>query len=121
MKLKIISLLTLEKDNEWVKDSVSKYIASLDYFDKPLIATAIGAPVGVTSASFSFAFSLTISFLTTQNKKKKHNKIIMLARSILNSIESKIFGALTNNGISHENVRTIINEEKNYCELRDHP
>ena len=45
----------------------------------------------------------------------------MLARSILNSIESKIFGALTNNGISHENVRTIINEEKNYCELRDHP
>ena len=37
----------------------------------------------------------------------------MLARSKLNSIESKISEALINNEISHEYFMTIINEEKN--------
>ena len=35
----------------------------------------------------------------------------MLARSKLNSIESKISEALTNSEISHEDFMTIINEE----------
>ena len=53
--------------------NLSKYIASFDYFDKSLIilsvatgsismasfATVIGAPVGMMSASFSLAFSIT--------------------------------------------------------------
>ena len=43
----------------------------------------------------------------TRNKKKKHNKIGMLARSKLNSIESKISEALINNQISHEEFITI--------------
>ena len=38
----------------------------------------------------------------------------MLARSKLNSIESKISAALINNEISHEDIMTIINEEKKY-------
>ena len=42
----------------------------------------------------------------------------MLARSKLNSIESKISGALVNNQISHEDFITIINEERNYRELK---
>ena len=37
----------------------------------------------------------------------------MLARSKLNSIESKISEALINNRISHEDFMTIINEKKN--------
>ena len=49
----------------------------------------------------------------------KHNKIFMLARSKLNSIESKISEALINNEISHEDFKTIINEEKKYCELKE--
>ena len=92
---------------------LSKYITSLDYFDKSLIvlsvatgsisiasfATVIGAPVGMMSASFSLAFPITTGFVkkflkATRNKKKKHNKIAMLARSKLNSIESKISEAL---------------------------
>ena len=36
----------------------------------------------------------------------------MLARSKLNSIESKISEALINNEISHEDFMTIINKEK---------
>ena len=43
----------------------------------------------------------------------------MLARSKLNSVESKISEALTNNEISHEDFMTIINEEKKYRELKE--
>ena len=43
----------------------------------------------------------------------------MLARSKLNSIESKISRALINNQISPEEFMTIINEERNYRELKE--
>ena len=42
----------------------------------------------------------------------------MLAGSKLNSIESEISEALINNQISHEDFLTIINEERNYRELK---
>ena len=53
------------------------------------------------------------------NKKKKHNKIVMLARSKLNSTEKKIFEALINNEIGHEGFMIVINEERNYRELKE--
>ena len=75
------------------------------------------------SASCSLAFSITTGFvkklLKTRNKKKKHDRIVMLARSKLNSIESKISEALINNKISHEDSMTILNEEKKYQELKE--
>ena len=76
------------------------------------------------SASCSLAFSITTGFVkkflkTIRNKKKKHNKIVMLARSKLNSIESKISEALINNEISHQDFMTILNEEKEYRELKE--
>ena len=43
----------------------------------------------------------------------------MLARSKLNSIESKISEALINNEISHEGFMTILNEESKYRELKE--
>ena len=43
----------------------------------------------------------------------------MLARSKLNSIESKISEELMNNQISHEDFMTIINEERNYRKLKE--
>ena len=43
----------------------------------------------------------------------------MLARSKLNSIKSKISEALINNEISHKEFMTIINEERNYRELKE--
>ena len=71
------------------------------------------------SASLSLLFSFSIGIVkkllkTTRNKNKKHNKIIVLARSKLNSIETKVSEALTNNEISHEDFTTIINKERNY-------
>ena len=72
------------------------------------------------SASCSLAFSITTGFvkkfLKTIRNKKKHNKIVMFARS--NSIESKISEALINNEISHKAFMTILNEEKKYRELK---
>ena len=78
----------------------------------------------MTSANFSIAFSLCTGLVktllkATRNKKKKHNKIVMLNRSRLNSIEGKISEALIYNKISHEDFITIINEEKNYRELKE--
>ena len=43
----------------------------------------------------------------------------MLARSKLNSIESKISEALINNEISHADFMTIINEKRNYSVLKE--
>ena len=43
----------------------------------------------------------------------------MLARSKLNSIERKVSEALINSENSHEDFMIIINEEKNYLELKE--
>ena len=121
------------KERELMSKRISKYIACFNYFNKSLIdlsiiigsitiasfAAVIGAPVGIVSASFSPAFSISTVIIkkllkTTRNKKKKHNKIVMLTRSKLNSIESKISEALIINEISYEDFMTIINEEKKY-------
>ena len=126
------------RERELISRNLSKYIAPFEYFDKSLIAssiatsgisiasfaTVIGAPVEIISVSCSLAFSITTVFLkhflkTTRNKKKKHNDIVMLARSKLNSIENKISKALMDNEISHEDFETIINEEKKYRELKE--
>ena len=55
---------------------------------------------------------------TTQKKKKKHNKIVRLARTKLNTTESKTSEALINNEISYEDFAMIINEERNYREWK---
>ena len=47
------------------------------------------------------------------------HKIVMFARSKLNSIESKISERLTSNQIRHEDFITIINEERKYRELKE--
>ena len=77
------------RERELMSKGLSKYTASFDY-----ICYVIVAHLGIASASFSFTFSLAAGIVkkllkTTQNKKKKYNKIVMLARGILNSIETK--------------------------------
>ena len=71
---KIKEYFTAEiEERELMSKRRSKYIASFDYFDKPLIvlsatngsifiasfATVIGTPVGIASACLSLAFSLS--------------------------------------------------------------
>ena len=126
------------KERELMSKRLSKYIACCDYFDKFLtvlsatsgsvsiasFATVIGTPVGIESTSLSLTFSLSTGLVkillkTSRDKKKKQNKIIMLVRSKSNRVESKVSEALINNEISHEDFLTIINEERNYRELKE--
>ena len=120
-----------------ISKNLSKFIASLDYFHKSLnilsmlsksisiasFANIIEVPAGIIGGSCSFTFLITSRFVkkflkTIRNQKKKHNKIVMLARSKLDSIENKISKALSDNKISHAEFEIIINEEKKYRELK---
>ena len=72
----------------------------------------IGIPTGVISARLTIVFSLTIGIIKkilkeTRKKKKKHSKIIMLAKSNLNSIEALMSQALIDLKISHEEFKTV--------------
>ena len=95
---------------------INKFFTTFDYIDKILIAVSetsngvsiisftsiVGAPVGIESASFTLIFPLTTGIVKkllnkTRNKKKKHDEILMLAKSKLNSIETLISQALHGN------------------------
>ena len=76
-----------------------------------------GAPVGIANASFSLTFSLTTGITKkllniTRKKKKKHDRILMLAKSKLSSIETLISLALIDKDISHEEFIAILKEKE---------
>ena len=78
----------------------------------------VRAPVGIASPSFTLIFSLTTGMIKkllsiTRNKKKKHDKSLILAKSKLNSIETLVSQALIDMEISHEEFNAIIREIKN--------
>ena len=117
---------------------LSKYVAASDYTDKVLIilsatsgrvsidlfTSIIGAPIGIASASFTLIFSITTGIIKkllsiTRNKKKKHDKILMLARSKLNSIETLISQALIDLEISHEEFVTSFSEKDKYEKMKE--
>ena len=117
---------------------LSKYVAVFDYIDQALIVLSatsggvsiisftsiIGAPVGIASASFTLIFSLTTGIIKkllsiTRNKKKKHDKILMLAKSKLNSIETLISQALNDIEVSHEEFVTILKDKDKYEKMKE--
>ena len=50
----------------------------------------------------------------TKNRKKKHNKIIVLAKNKLNTIDTLLSSALNDSEISHEEFSNIITEANIY-------
>ena len=116
----------------------SKYVVALDYIDKILIVlgatsggvsiisftSVVGTPVGIVSASFTLIFSLTTGIIKkllsiARNKKKKYDKILMLAKSKLNSIETQISQALIDMEISHEEFIAIFKEKDKYEKMKE--
>ena len=91
----------LNNENKERKDIIkklNKYLVSFDYLDKIFItlsfgtlsiasyASAVGIPAGFTGASLTLVFTIgtgiSKSLLKlTKKRKKKHNKIIVLAKS----------------------------------------
>ena len=55
----------------------------------------------------------------TRNKRKKHDKILMLAKSKLNCIEILVSQALIDMEISHEEFVTILKEKDEYEKMKD--
>ena len=69
-------------------------------------------------------FSLTTGIVKkllniTKNKKKKYDKILMLAKGKLNSIETLISQALNNVYISHKKYITILKQKDKYERMKD--
>ena len=56
---------------------------------------------------------------TTRNKMKKQDKIVMLAKSKLNSIETLVSQALIDMEISHEEFITILKEKDKYEKMKE--
>ena len=112
-------------------------MAAFDYKDKILIAlsttsgrfciissvSVAGASIGIAGASFTLIFSLTgiIKKLLsiTRNEKNKYDKILMLAKNKLYSIETLVSQALTDTEISHEEFITIMKENNKYEKMKE--
>ena len=125
------------KERKDIIRKISKYIAAFDYADKVFItlsasfgtlsiasyATVVGIPAGIAEVSLTLIFTVTTGAVKTLNitrkKKKKHKKIIALARSKLNIIENLISQALIDFEITHEEFSKIINEKNNYEQIVD--
>ena len=110
---------------------LNKYVTTFDCIDKILIVLSatssrviiisfisiVGAPVGIASVSLTLVFSLTTGTFKkllniTRNKKKKHDKTFMLAKSKLRSIETLIPQALIDLDKSHEEFIRILKKKK---------
>ena len=126
------------KERKDIIKNISKYIVAFDYADKVFItlsasfgtlsiasyATVVGIPAGIAGASLTLIFTVTTGVVKTllnitRKKKKKHNKIIALARNKLNIIENLISQALIDFEITHEEFSKFIYEKNNYEQIID--
>ena len=117
---------------------LNKYIVSFDYLDKIFIAlsasfgtlsiashvTVIGIPVGIAGSSLTLTFTISTGvnkslLRVTKKRKKKHNKIIALAKSKLNMIDTLSSSALNDSKRSHEEFTNIITEKNTYENMKE--
>ena len=111
-------------------NKLNKYIIGFYYLDKIFItlsasfgtlsiashATVIGIPAGIAGASLTLIFTISTSInksllQVTKIRKKKHNKIITLAKDKLNMIDTLLSSALNDLKISHEEFSNIMTEK----------
>ena len=117
---------------------LNKYIVSFDYLGKIFIAlsasfstlsvasyaTVVGLPVGIAGSSLTLIFTISTGvnkslLRVTKKKKKKHNKIIALAKSKLSTIDTLLSSALNDSKISHEEFSNIITEKNMYENIKE--
>ena len=118
------------KERKDIIKKLNKYLVSFDYFDKIFItllvsfstlsiasyATVLGLPVGIACSSLTLIFTIGTGInksllRVTKKRKKKHNKIIALAKSKLNMIDTLLSSALNHSKISHEEFTNIITKK----------
>ena len=79
-------------------------------------ATVIGIPAGITGAYLTLIFTIGTSISksllkVTKKRKKKHNKIIALAKIKLNTIDALLSSALNDSKLSYKDFAIIITEK----------
>ena len=87
------------------------------------LISVFGTLVGIASANFTLIFSLTTGIIQkflskTRSKKKKHNRILMLTKSKLDSVETLLSQALIDLEISLEKFNAIIKEKRKYEKMK---
>ena len=126
------------KERKDIIKKLNKYLVSFDYLDKIFItlsasfgtlsiasyASVVGIPAGITGASLNLVFTLgtgiSKSLLNlTKKRKKKHNKIIILGKNKLNTIDTLLSSALNYSKISHEKFSNIITEKNIYENIKE--
>ena len=123
--------------NDIIK-KLNKYLVSFDYLDKIFIAlsasfgtlsiasyvSVVGTPAGIAGSSLALIFTIGTSISksllnVTKKRKKKHNKIIALAKNKLNMIDTLLSSALNDSEISHEEFTNITNEANIYENIKE--
>ena len=126
------------KERKDIIKKLNKYLVSFDYLDKIFItlsasfstlsiasyAMIVGLPVGITGSSLTLIFTISTGInksllKMTKKRKKKHNKIIALAKSKLNTIDTLLSSALKDSKISHEEFTNIITEKNIYENIKE--
>ena len=119
------------KERKDIIKKLNKYLVSFDYLDKLFITLSasfgtlsiasypavVGIPVGIAGSSLTLIFTIGTGInksllKVTKKRKKKHNKIIALAKSKLNTIDTLLSSALNDSRISHKELTNIITEKK---------
>ena len=125
------------KERKDIIKKLNKYLVSFDYLDKIFItlsasfstlsiasyATVLGLPVGIAVSSLTLIFTIGTGInksllRVTKKTKKKHNKIIVLAKSNLNMIDTLLSSALNDSKISHKEFTNIITEKNIYENIK---
>ena len=126
------------KERKDIIKKLNKYLVSFDYLDKIFIAlsasfgtlsiascaSVVGKPAGIAGSSLTLIFTIgtgiSKSLLNvTKKRKKKHNKIIVLANNKLNMIDTLLSSALNDSQISHEEFTNIMNEANIYENIKE--
>ena len=86
--------------------------------------SVVGTTAGIAGSSLTLTFTvgtgISKSLLkVTKKRKKKHNKIIALAKSKLSDIETLLSSVLNDSKISHEEFTSIITEKIIYENIKE--
>ena len=117
---------------------LNKYIVTLDYLDRIFItlsaslgtlsvashAMVIGIPAGIAGVCLTLIFTISTGInksllQLTKKRKKKDNKIMTLAKSKLNMIDTLFSSALNYSKISHKEFSNIITEKNMYENIKE--
>ena len=84
------------------------------------MSALLGIPIGITSTPIALKICVIKNYqLIIAKKKKKHDKIALLAKSKLNIIEVLISKALINSNISQDEFVLVNNVLKEYDDMKN--